>query len=354
MVKRVLGLLLLAAVLAGCGASPEAETVMAVQTQPAVPTEITEPAALPTTVPAEPERFTLTFVGDCTFGANPTNYHAGFGFIKTVGEDYGYPFRNVLDYVSTDEATFVNLEGPLCDGGNPAEKAHTFRGPTAFVDILTECSVEFVTLANNHAMDYGQRGYDSTLAVLESAGIPYVERDSTCILTTANGLRVGIYGAVYYRLDVEDMTRALEELDRQCDLVIYAPHWGSEKRYQLTQEQESVGHQAIDAGADIVWGSHPHVLQKAEEYGGGLILYSMGNFSFGGNGMPEDFDTAMVQVEVVRHPDGTVVLGERKIIPCCISSIPERNNYQPTPYAPESEGYERVLEKLAGTYQPYR
>mgnify|MGYP002236903935 CR=1 FL=1 len=147
-------------------------------------------------------------------------------------------------------------------------------------------------------MDYGANGYASTLAALEQAGVPYVERDSTAVVTTGSGLTIGLYAAVYYKLDVADMTA------KNCcpagaggGLNHLRPHWGVEGTYHPTEEQKQVGHAAIDTGADIVFGSHPHVLQPIEEYGGGIIFYSLGNFSFGGNGAPKDYDTALVQQE---------------------------------------------------------
>lgn len=346
--------LLVGILLTGC-TQESPETVPAMETM-----VFTEPTAIPTTEPAETEpvetepqeeRFLLTFVGDCTFGSNPTNYFAGYGFIKTVGEDYRYPFQNVIGFFENDEFTMVNLEGPLTDVGNPMQKKHTFRGPTSYVNILTENSVEAVTIANNHTMDYGQTGYDSTLATLDAAGIPYVERDGSTVVTTKNGLTIGIYGAVYYLLDVEDMVAEITAMKEQgCDLIIFAPHWGTEGTYHPTTQQTEVGHAAIDAGADIVYGSHPHVLQPIEEYNGGIIYYSLGNFSFGGNGYPQDYDTALIQQEVIRDADGNVTLGERTIVPANVSSISGRNNYQPTPYEEGTEAYSRVLAKLDGTW----
>ena len=106
----------------------------------------------------------------------------------------------------------------------------------------------------------------------------------------------------------------------------------------------------LDAGADIVFGSHPHVLQPIEEYGGGIIFYSLGNFSFGGNGAPKDYDTALVQQEVIRDAEGTVSLGQLSIVPASVSSVAERNNFQPTPYEPGTEEYNRVLSKLDETF----
>lgn len=300
---------------------------------------------------SQEERFLLTFVGDCTFGANPSNYYAGYGFIKTVGEDYGYPFRNVITWFENDECSFVNLEGPLTDEGNPVQKKHAFKGPADYVKILANNSIEAVTIANNHSEDCGQKGYESTVSTLEAENISYVERDNSCIFTTENGLKIGMYGAVYYVLDEEAIIAGISALKEQnCDLVIFAPHWGVEGTYHPTAEQEKLGHAAIDAGADIVWGSHPHVLQPIEEYNGGIIYYSLGNFSFGGNGYPRDYDTALLQQEVIRAADGTVTLGALTIVPASVSSIKERNNYQPTPCETGTEMYDRVLQKLDGNW----
>ena len=341
-----------AALFAGCGGGPQAETMMATVPVTQPPTVSTEPS-LPATEPPEPqpERFVLTFVGDCTLGANPNHYNIGLGFIHTIGEDYGHPFRNVIDYFENDEMTFINLEGALCDSGNPMVKRFVFRGPTSYINILTENSVEFASLANNHTMDYGQKGYHSTIDTLNAAGIPFVERDSSTIITTPNGLTIGIYGAVYYYLDVEDMTQEITQLRQQgADLVIFAPHWGSEGSYRPTPEQQKVAKAAVEAGADLIWGSHPHVLQPMERMGESIVFYSLGNFSFGGNIYPQDYDSALIQLEVIREPDGTVRLGEPTIVPVNVSSVAGKNNYQPTPYEPGSKEYERVLEKLAGTF----
>ena len=351
--KSILFALVCALCLTGCQKAPPTETTA--QTETAIPVMVTESAA-ETTAPAETapteERFLLTFVGDCTLGANPKNSYAEVGFPKVVGEDYAYPFQNVVSFFESDDATFVNLEGTLTDVGNPADKTYTFRGSPAYSHILTDNSVEVVTLANNHSFDYGQAGYDSTRTVLEEAGIPYGERDSGVLIELDCGLKVGLYGMVYYKLDVEDMKAEIAALREQgAELVIVAPHWGVEGSYRPTQLQIDVGHAAIDAGADIVWGSHPHVLQPIEEYGEGILYYSMGNFCFGGNSKPEDFDTVLLQQEVIRSPEGEISLGILKIIPCSISSEKNVNNYQPTPMAADSEEYIRVLSKLDGSFE---
>ena len=326
---------------------PETETVAPAEAETTASGETTLPAQ---TEPQE-ERVLLTFVGDCTLGCSPTNYYADVGFIKTVGDDYEYPFRNVISWFEEDDATFANLEGPLTDEGGPVVKKHVFHGPESYVDILTRNSVEFVSLANNHTLDYGDTGYQNTLKTLNASEVPYVERDSSVMFTLDRGLKIGVYGVVYYAFDIPDMEREIRSMREQgAQLVIVAAHWGTEGGYTPTAQQREVGKAAIDAGADIVYGTHTHTLQPIEEYNGGIIYYSLGNFAFGGNNNPKDYNTALVQQQVIRNVDGTISLGELTIVPCSISSVTNLNNFQPTPYEEGSAAYEKTMSKLNGTY----
>ena len=311
----------------------------------------TEPTktAPPETEPQE-ERFTLTFLGDCTLGCHTAHTHAGYGFLLTVGQDYAYPFRNVAEYLKNDDFTLANLEGTLCDTGSPVGMRYSFRGPVDYVNMLTENSIEAVSLANNHANDYGPSGYAQTKEVLEDAEVSYVERDSSTLIPLENGLTIGLYAAVYHGFDEADMVSEIAALrEAGADLVIFVPHWGDEGSYDQKQEQIDLGHKAIDAGADIVCGSHPHVLQPIEEYNGGLIYYSLGNFSFGGNGYPKDYDSALLRQEIIRDQDG-VRLGRLQIVPVNVSSVADRNNFQPTPYEEGTQEYHRVMSKLDGSF----
>lgn len=324
--------------------APVPETTEA--TEPVETTEATE-----ATEPV-PQVFTLTFVGDCTLGTSLKNFTYKQGFIMTVGEDYKYNFANVIDYFENDDFTMLNLEGVLADEGTPANKKHTFRGPTAYVNILTENSVEAVSLSNNHSMDFLEAGYQSTTATLSNAGVPYVEQDKTLIVTTERGLTIGIYAVNVDNLNKEQIVAAISELDanEEVDLVVLCAHWGNENTFKANAIQQELGHAAIDAGADIVYGSHPHTLQPIEAYNGGIIYYSLGNFAFGGNNGPKDFNTALVQQEVILDVDGSVSLGELTIVPCSISSVSSYNNFQPTPYEVGSDAYKKTLSKLDGTF----
>ena len=338
---------LLTVLLTGCGSETAAPT-----TEPAVETTA-EPTTVPTTVVTEPPTITMTFTfaGDCTLGCHSAHSRAGYGFLMTVEENFDYPIANVRQWFENDDFTMVNLEGVLGDKGSPAGKKFAFRGYGAYTNILTQNSVEAVSLANNHVYDYGQTGYDETRRLLDEAGVPYAEQNAGNLVPLENGVTVGLYGTDYNSIDEEALPEGIKALKEQgADIVIYAPHWGTEHSFDATAQQKDLGRIAIDAGADIGYGCHPDVLQPIEEYNGGVILYSLGNFAFGGNIYPSDYDTAIIQQELTLETDGTVVLGQRTIIPCSLSSIEKRNNYQPTPYAEGSEEYARVISKLDGSY----
>ena len=333
------------------------ETTAPETTIPETAEEVTEPeTTVPETTEAPteptPQVFTLTFVGDCTLGTSLKNFNYQQGFIMTVGEDYRYNFANVINYFENDDFTMLNLEGVLADDGKPASKQYTFRGPTAYVNILTQNSVEAVTLANNHTMDFQEEGYASTTKTLTDAGVPYVEQDKTLIVTTKSGLTIGIYAVNKDNLNEKEIVAAISQLDanEEIDLVILSAHWGQENTFKANAIQKTLAHAAIDAGADIVYGTHTHTLQPIEEYNGGIIYYSLGNFAFGGNNNPKDYNTALVQQQVIRDVDGTISLGELTIVPCSISSVASRNNFQPTPYAKGTAAYEKAMSKLNGTY----
>lgn len=305
-------------------------------------------AAMNQPAPEQPGTYTFTFAGDCTFGSPPSSYNAPSGFVQTVGEDYGYPFRNVLSYFESDDLTIVNLEGPLTEHTGYVSKRFIFRGPQRFTNILTQNSVEAVTIANNHTRDYNQEGYDDTRQALEDAGVPYVEEAKGTLIRLEGGLTVGLYGMTYAHYpDAGELQEAFEQLRQDgADVIVFLPHWGVEESYMISPAQVQTAHDAIDAGATIVCGSHPHVLQEVERYADGIIFYSLGNFSFGGNAKPSDFDTALIQQQLVVEPDGTVTLGQTTAVPASVSSAKWVNNFQPTPYEAGSEAYARVMKKL--------
>ena len=321
-------------------AIPEASTNQT--TPPVIPYEPMPEAQRPT----EEKTHVLTFVGDCTLGTMPDWMSYSGCFNNVVGENYDHPFNAVRNYFENDDCTFINLEGVFANDGKPEDKQFTFRGPTEYIQILTGSSVEVANLSNNHTYDFGQAGYDSTTNLLKENCITYVGRNEIALYTTPSGLTIGLYG-VYFNLDEKHMKDDIQKLkDMGADIIVAAAHWGIEREYINNKYQTSMAHLLIDAGVDIVWGHHPHVLQPIEEYNGGIIYYSLGNFSFGGNHNPSDKDTAILQQTIIERADGTVELGSLDIIPCRLSSKESYNDFQPTPYHTSDAGYNRVLSKL--------
>ena len=220
------------------------------------------------------------------------------------------------------------------------------------MEILRSGSVEYVTTANNHARDFGNDRYNDTAAILDEAGIGHSGDGEYSLFTTDSGVKVGVYSVFnYYAPAVDNMGESIAALRRDgAEVVIVAAHWGLEGTYYQTGDQTRVGRAAIDAGADIVFGSHPHRLQPMEVYNNGIIFYSMGNWVFGGNTNPEDKDSAIAQVRFQRDGDGVLRLLDYTLIPCSISSLPDVNDYCPTPYEEGSEEYRRAYAKISGQY----
>lgn len=347
----ILGILLAAlfSAVAISGGGAEKETVPALAETSAPVAETAAPEATPEPEP-EPEYFTLSFVGDCTLAATEANKALGVSIESVVGTDYSYPFALTRDYFLDDDMTMANCECVLAENVKAVDKNFTFRADPAYVDILKSGGIDMVTLGNNHVLDYGGEGYDSTTAVLDGAGIAHVGRGETIIHTTPSGLVVGIYAASFGQ--TSDLQAGIASLKASgAEFIIAALHWGDEGSYHPNDVQYAQAHAAIDAGANLVYGSHPHTLQPCEEYNGGVIYYSMGNWVFGGNTAPRDVDTIILKVKVKRDVDGTVTLDSREVIPCaCSGTGSGTNNYQPVALEEGSEAYLRTLSKIDGTF----
>ena len=357
--KHILYAVLALLILTGCAPvlPPQNTEVPPSTTQTGAPAESSSVVSEEPTEPF-PEEFLLSFVGDCTFADNIKNGNNSLSFYNIVKNNYNFPFQNVREYFLQDDLTLVNLECVLSDS-DPTEKEmetlkdkrFRFRGYPEYVKILTQNGVEFANLSNNHTQDFGAQGLLDTKNILEENHIARTATGETCFIATTRGLRVGIV-SYYFSFSENDIQGKIQSLrDQGAQLVIVSIHWGKEGKYQPTQSQKDYGHAAIDAGADIVYGHHSHTLQPVEYYGGGVIYYSLGNFSFGGNYNPSDKDTAILQQKVYLWPDGTVTLSSLNIIPCRLSSNSNYNNYQPRLYKESEKGYQRALEKLNGTYE---
>ena len=288
---------------------------------------------------------TISCAGDCTLASDESFSDNTFeDVLKNNKNDYSYFFKNVRHIFEDDDITIVNFEGTLSNNGERQDKEYAFRGKPDYVNILKKGSVEAVTLANNHSEDYGPESLKDTKKTLYDSDIKYALNTETAHFNI-RGAKVGIIGL--YQLDGsagEVLPSAMSKIEND-DLKIVQVHWGEEKSDTPSDEQVSLAHRAIDMGADLVIGHHPHVLQGIEKYKGKYICYSLGNFCFGGNPNPSDTDT-MIFRQTFTFREGMAAKDDYySIIPCSISSSRTSNNYQPTPL--EGEERNRVEQKIS-------
>ena len=366
-VESILFVLMLAAtvfIVKERGYTPDtpAVTPSPVITASPIPDVTPTPEITPSPTPEpEPEYFTFSFIGDCTICSHQktTDYE------DKMNGDYSYPFKNTVSYFESDDLTVANLECTISEKVRWSADTFYFQTKPEALNIFLEGGVDFVTTANNHMDDFGQDGADDTYASLEQFGIPYGKENEAQIITVGDDLKVGIYCAGTDLAPSQSKAiEGIESLKKQgADYIICAFHWGQELQYTPSQSQINLAHASIDAGADVVYGSHPHVLQPIEEYGNGLILYSMSNWTFGGSTSPSDADTAIVQVKVKRDIDGSISTDGFDVIPCGVSSDMDGiiqhdtskgyyyNDYCPTPYEKDFKHFDLVMQKLSGEFE---
>lgn len=261
--------------------------------------EETEMKTEPDTEEAGGGMCTLLFAGDVYLSDHVLGAYSRAGNITGVLD------QEILKETLGADIFMVNQEFPFTDRGTKAaDKQFTFRLPPERVSIFTEMGVDLVTLANNHILDFGPEGITDSIKALDGAGIRHVgagenrEQAERLEILEVNGRRIGFLGTsrVYMSADwaagpehpgvfsTYDPSRAVEAIKTargQCDYLVVYVHWGVERETEPKDYQRTMGRQYIDAGADLVIGSHPHVLQPVEYYNGKPIVYSLGNFVFG-------------------------------------------------------------------------
>lgn len=342
----VLILLLLIILVRGCSARKNGAVKTNASAKSQDETSASDADLTPTPTMA-PVSLTVSVVGDCTLGTDENfDYDTS---LNAYYENYGadYFFSNVKSIFSADDLTIANFEGTLTDSEEREDKEYAFKAPAEYTSILTTGSVEAVNTANNHSHDYGDQSYTDTIQALDNAGILNFGYDKT-VVTEVKGIKIGLVGIYELKDHLEREEQLKQNIAKvkadgaQITIVIF--HWGNEKEEVPDSNQTTLAHLAIDEGADLVCGHHPHVLQGIEEYKGKNIVYSLGNFCFGGNQYPSDMDTMIFQQTFTVDQDGVKADNVTNIIPCSISSDSDYNNYQPTPA--EGDEATRILSKI--------
>jgi poly-gamma-glutamate synthesis protein (capsule biosynthesis protein) len=275
----------------------------------------------------------LTFGGDCTFGRG-----LDFGYRGSFDEMYdlmgaNYFFSGIQEFFS-DDLTMVNFEGTLTNATRAAVKTFVFKGRPEYAKILPAGSIDVVTVANNHSMDYLQQGFQDTLQNLS----PYVAVSGyeRMPIVTVKGVNIGFASNVGWVFDeaqkafIRDAVQSLRAAG--ADLVVFNFHWGIERTYSSNATQRAIARYCIDQGADLVIGHHPHVVQETETYKGKQIVYSLGNLVFGGNQNPADKNCLIFSQTFTLDLDTRAVVSEtHEAIPYRVSSVTWRNDYHPVP-----------------------
>ena len=305
-----------------------------------------EPTVEPTVqIDVWPKTFTITVAGDTTLGSTPSLRKRDDCFENVAMEKgYGWFFSGLEELFASDDLTLINFEGTLTESEDLKEKKFNFKGPAEYTDILTLGSVEAVNIANNHIVDYGEQGKADTIANLENAGIT-VSGGGILGIFEKNGVKVGMTGYCFpYKDGKKDISKDVKALrEAGCQIVVASFHWGSEYREDFTAEQRSIGRAAIKAGADIVVGHHPHIVQGIEAYNDTYILYSLGNLVFGGNVDPDDRDAAAVRLTFTVHEDSAQA-PEIAIVPLRLTELSDGTDYRPV--IAQGDEAERIVKRI--------
>lgn len=290
----------------------------------------------------------LSFVGDCTIGTDPRFDESTslVTVVKNKNNDYSYLFKNAVSIFKADDITVANLETVFTNSDVSSKKTYTFKAPPEFAESLQKGSIDGVDIDNNHTGDYLQKGFEDTINALKKYNISYFGDDKKWI-KEVKGNKIGFLGYQLWSYDDDKMDKVKNDIkelkNKGASIVVVSFHWGTEGSYYANSEQKQMAHFAIDNGADLVVGHHPHVIQGIEKYKGKIISYSLGNFCFGGNSNPKDKDTFVLQAKFDFY-NNTLSQSSVRVIPFSVSSVDNLNDYCPTPLSGDNKG--RVLQKI--------
>ena len=276
---------------------------------------------------------TMTFGGDVVLGGRESYYGTAEG-LPAYLEQYGlsWPFRKLKSLFESDDLTSVNLECVLKDdsAGEDLNKNYRFRGLSSYAGALPEGSVEMVNLANNHTVDYGAEGYSSTQRALRSKAEFFGNGINRVLKIGGHLFGFGACRETTYSQSPGTIAEDIENLKAQgAEFIIYQCHWGTEYDAHHSALQEAMARACQRAGADLVIGHHPHVVQGIDMIDGMPVVYSLGNLMFGGTIRLSTFDGLLVQA--IFDPERVKNRVRLRLIPILTSSRAGQkiNDYQP-------------------------
>lgn len=283
----------------------------------------------------------LSIVGDCMLATYKGQYYDGSFSWYAANKEPSYFLEKVQDIFSKDDFTLANLENVLTDNKLSEVKkdhnpAYWFKAPTKNINILTAGSIEAVSLANNHFGDYGTQGRKDTMTAVESANIPYGTNDKTFYLEK-NGFKIAVIcNGLWSEWQADSIITRIKEASKVSDYQIVFYHGGKEGTHSPEDWKIRASRKLVDAGADLVIGNHPHVLQPMETYNGVNIVYSLGNFCYGGSKSPENRTVIYKHKITVDPTTNKVTAQSHEIVPCYVYTG-KTNNWQPAVITNEAE-----------------
>lgn len=333
--------------------TPPAPVESPAPTEPEVPAEPPAPTVTETPAPAEEpenESFTidLSIVGDCMLATYMGGYSRGSFNWYAANKDPSYFLEKVKPVFEADDFTIANLEAVLTDRKltetpKKGSRVFWFKGPASNAKILTSGSVEAVSLANNHTGDYGEAGRKDTIAAVEAEGLKYGNHDNTFVLEK-NGFRIAVIcHGLWSEGQASQIIPRIQKWSELSDYQIVFYHGGKESTHKPEDWRVRASRKLVDAGADLVIGNHPHVLQPREVYKGADIVYSLGNFCYGGHSKPEN--RTIIYKMMLTVDQGEVTKQESSMIPCYVYTG-GTNNWQPAPLT-DPAARQKVLDFMA-------
>lgn len=268
-------------------------------------------------------KVSLAFTGDVIFAGNVET------ILKTNG--YDYPYRDIAELLQKPDFTIANLETPITARGEQQQKQYTYRSSPDALPAFKAAGFDVVNLANNHILDYGQDGLLDTLRALDGAKILHtgagknLEDAYRPVIVEKDGIKIAFLGFSHkvpdnswkagvnhpgttQLYDPKQAIKTIQETNEQADLVVVMAHWGEERAEKPLEEHRKMARSFIDAGADLIIGTHPHVLQGLETYQGKWIAYSLGNFLFTTNDHAPSWETAVLQADCSKEGACSITL----------------------------------------------
>lgn len=259
--------------------------------------------------------------------------------IDAHGGDYSFPFELIRDYLKSADISFVNLEGSISNIGSDTGKKYSFRFDPQSAPALAHAGVDIVSLANNHALDWGRESLCATIDYLNEQHIAFVGGgcnsnqseaayefllgDTSVALVAFTEFYQGAHATEtkpgISKYDEQYILGRVDKLRQSHDIVMVSMHWGTEYEPRANDYQTRFAHEMIDAGADVIIGHHPHVPEEVERYGAGWIIYSLGNFVFDQSWSTETMQGLLAEIKIQN----------KKVIDIVPVPIQLNNNFQP-------------------------